>query len=177
MGRFTPRYTDRQRQAVVAAALDIKPRRLCPAIVKAAAAGTLDDAMGALEPFQMPQSTARALVRAEKARRRRIELGPSSSKEIGELLEHGQRVLMATWVRALDAQSGAVKPDVEQLRALAVAAKAIGQITGADKAKPAAKDAPASKPAPLSFIEQLARDHGDEPVQATPPHLNSERPS
>lgn len=64
MGRFDPKYTDRQREAVIAAIVD--RGMSAPKACKRAAEGTLEDD---LEPFDFPPNTARDYARRERNKR------------------------------------------------------------------------------------------------------------
>lgn len=70
MGRMAEKYTDLQRAAIAAAIID---RGLSgPAASRAAAAGQLvnpDDPAETLEPFEMPEGSARSYANRERARR------------------------------------------------------------------------------------------------------------
>lgn len=158
MGRYAPIYSDRQRAAVIFYGLDAKPRVTCPKIVLAAAAGELADGLGPLEPFTLPVSTARYIVRTEKEKRRRGEI--VTGDELASTLETGNRVLVTTWKRAVDAESRAAKPSPEMLRQLALAGKALaaaqqrtrGAASGASKQQPREQPSKAQ-----TFLETLAR--------------------
>jgi hypothetical protein len=164
MGRFTPKYTDRQRAAVLRAGLDLDPPMRGPTIVKLAAAGELEDELGPLEPFAMPETTARANIRDERRRRLREHVDPDEKPEdvLDRIHKMTVRALERKATRALCASD--VKH--EEIREIAASEKALREAVKATRsaAKPKADQAkPDDEPRKLSFIEQLARDHGDEP--------------
>jgi hypothetical protein len=164
MGRFTPIYKDRERAAVLRAGLDLDPPMRAPAIVKLAAAGELEDELGRLEPFEMPETTARANIRDERRRRLREHVDPDEKPEdvLDRIHKMTVRALERKATRALCASD--VKH--EEIREIAASEKALREAVKAQRSATKQKTdqaKPEDEPRKLSFIEQLARDHGDEP--------------
>jgi hypothetical protein len=141
-GAFNPRYSDREREAVVEAYED---RRIRPArrVAELAAAGELEFDGERLEAFEIPVSTVRSLAR--DARRRRTGEPPSDllTESPRDAVEALRRQLINTADEMLKAENRK-KPerrDPERVRQIARAAREIASLPGPTDPRPPAPGA------------------------------------
>jgi len=94
MGRFDPKYSRRQREAIIGAVLDgSMGRKLnCPQAVELASRGALG-----LSPYQVSLTTAREWCRKERRNREAAKLGAAANGAVSNVVE-GERRRILAWV-------------------------------------------------------------------------------
>lgn len=156
---FTERWTQDQRDAVIAAALD--HNLTAPRVTELAAAGGLPGPGAILEPFAMPLGTVRSVVGDARRERKARELAAMAPNEVlgdivGTLAAELRRQTELFRRRSARGKAGA-----REMRELAVAARELAALVRAVQppASSGKKRAGESRDAPgRDFLEQLAAD-------------------
>lgn len=176
-----PKYTARQRAAIVWNVLDGTPPISTPEACRRAAAGQLRDAQGALDAWAMHPGTARDLVARERRRRdaaRRRVAGPNAdAQEIAAAVLEEARDL----TRRMRRRRAKLTPrEIRDAAAMARECIALARDAGfADTDAPPALPAPATDTGALAAAaaeiaaadppppEPPSREHGDNPDAGT----------
>lgn len=152
MGRFDPKYTDEQREAIASAMID--RGMSAPEAVKAASEG-----LDGLEPFTVPESTARDIAGAARQQRPPVPIEDYGARLRG-IQERGMVLLERelTRVEKSSEQGKLTNPDWTQLTKLMRFGRALRDLGPAPQpsgAPPAKESAPA--PAGGTVDAMLAR--------------------
>lgn len=156
---FTERWTQDQRDAVIAAALDHK--LTAPRVAEMAAAGTLPGPGAVLEPFAMPLGTVRSVVGDERRERKAREVAAMAPNEVLGDIVGTLAAELRRQTQLFKSRSARGKAGPREMRELAAAARELVALVRAVQppaSSPARKRPGAQRDGAGDFLEQLAAD-------------------